>query len=91
MNHYAIRHTNTQAGVLFYVKDLPKQAILADNDVNKTVLRVLQAQQEGFQFSNTSMYALDQPSHSEISTQVCWQAEAGQLQVLREVPLTEME
>lgn len=91
MNTYAIRHVNTQLGTLIYIKDLSKNVVSCDASVHETVQRVVAAQQEGFRYSNTLLYPLDAPDHEEVSTQVCWQAESGQLQILREVPLPTAE
>lgn len=86
MTRYAIRHVNTVAGVSFYVTCQPKHVVECDETVRQIVSHTLQLVEKGMRHPRVLLYSLDAPDGQEVSTQVCWQSDDGQLTILREVP-----
>jgi hypothetical protein len=86
MNSYAIRHVNTALGLSLYLTFLPKDVVDCDETVRQLVSQAVTAASKGIAHPRMIVYPLDAPDGQEVSTQVCWQADAGQLIVLREIP-----
>ncbi len=86
MTHYAIRHVNTLVGVSLYLTFQPKPLVDCDETVRQLVAQALTLVAQGAVHPRMIVYPLNAPDGQEISTQVCWQSDAGQLIILREIP-----